>query len=246
MDIIRIHRLELDCIVGIRPPERVHQQRIRLDLAMHADVSQAGRTGRISMTADYDQAAHEVAALLSFRRYHLIEMAAEEVAAMLLGIHVGVQRVDVRIEKPGALAGRARAASVEVKRRRSDFPRSIERSPEGEQQVLLDTRESRLELLRIEPGQHALQSQVVQAQAGQAEARRSEARNSEASHAEDAPAESLCWLLSGSAVSEHGPLSIHLPEGAIRASADSPNRLQCPGPDPALLFRCWRRTPRDH
>ncbi len=77
MDVIRVHRLELDCIVGIRPPEREHQQRVRLDLGLHADVSQAGRTGRISLTADYDQVAHEVAALLGFRRYHLIEMAAE-------------------------------------------------------------------------------------------------------------------------------------------------------------------------
>lgn len=230
MDIIRIHRLELDCIVGIRPPERVHQQRVRLDLGLHADVSQAGRTGRISMTADYDQVAHEIAALLSFRRYHLIEMAAEEVAAMLLGIHAGVQRVDVRIEKPGALAGRARAASVEVKRRRSDFPRSIERSPEGEQQVLLDTRESRLELLRIDPGQRA--SAVDPRQPAGAP--------------EHGPADALYWLLSGSASSEQGALLQGLPEGAIQASADSPSHLHCPGPEAALLFRCWRRTPRDH
>lgn len=220
MDLIRIHRLELDCIVGIRPLERVHQQRIRLDLGLHADVSQAGRTGRISMTVDYDQVAHEVEALLSFRRYHLIEMAAEEVAAMLLGIHAGVQRVDVRIEKPGALAGRARAASVEVKRRHRDFPRSVERSAEGEQQVLLDTRESRLELLRIEPGRQA--------------------------SAAESAADALYWLLSGSASSEAGALPQGLPDGAIQASADSPSHLHCPGPESALLFRCWRRTPRDH
>ncbi len=230
MDIIRIHRLELDCIVGLRPDERVHQQRVRLDLGLHADVAQAGRTGRISLTADYDQVAHEVEALLSFRRYHLIEMAAEEVAAMLLGIHDGVQRVDVRIEKPGALAGRARAASVEVKRRRADFPRSLERTPHGEQHVLLDTRESRLELLRIEPGQRASATEHMQ----------------RAGAAEQGPAECLYWLLSGSASGEQGWLALHLPEGAIQASAGSPSHLHCPGPEAALLFRCWRRTPRDH
>jgi FolB domain-containing protein len=87
MDVVRIHRLELDCIVGIRPQEREHRQRVRLDIALHADLSQAGRLGRISLTADYDRVAHEVTALLGFRHYHLIEMAAEEVAAMLLGIH---------------------------------------------------------------------------------------------------------------------------------------------------------------
>src|SRR5262245_7546218 len=212
MDIIRIHRLELDCIVGIRPPERVHQQRVRLDLGLHADVSQAGRTGRISMTADYDQVAHEVAALLSFRRYHLIEMAAEEVAAMLLGIHAGVQRVDVRIEKPGALAGRARAASVEVKRQRRDFPSSLHQQPHGSREVLLETREALLELVRIEPQQPL-------------------------SEAPESAAEVLYWLLSGAARGDQGALVARLPEGAIHSSSDAPSRLQSLGPDPAVLFR---------
>ena len=221
MDVIRIHRLELDCIVGIRPPEREHQQRVRLDLGLHADVSPAARSGRISLTADYDQVAHEVAALLSFRRYHLIEMAAEEVAAMLLGIHASVQRVDVRIEKPGALAGRARAASVEVKRKRRDFPSSVERLPYGEREVLLETREARLELLRIDPEQELYELP-------------------------DSSSEALCWLLSGAASGEQGSLSARLPEGASHFSSDCPNRLRSLGPDPALLFRCWRRNLTSH
>jgi FolB domain-containing protein len=217
MDVIRIHRLELDCIVGIRPSERNHQQRVRLDLGLHADVSEAGRTGRISLTADYDQVAHEVAALLSFRRYHLIEMAAEEVSAMLLGIHAGVQRVDVRIEKPGALAGRARAASVEVRRTRKDFPRNVEQAPYGAHELLLETREARLELLRIEPTEHVRETP-------------------------DAAVDTLYWLLSGNASGEHGPLAPRLPEGAIRASSDHPSQLHNPGPDPAWVFRCWRQN----
>jgi FolB domain-containing protein len=222
MDVIRIHRLELDCIVGIRPPEREHQQRVRLDVGLHADVSQAGRTGRISLTADYDQAAHEVAALLSFRRYHLIEMAAEEVSAMLLGIHAGVQRVDVRIEKPGALAGRARAASVEVKRSRRDFPRALQRLPYGERETLLETREALLELVRIDAG--------------------GELRDGTDASAE----ESLFWLSSGSLVGEQGPLCARLPEGVSQSSCDRPSLLRNPGQDPALLFRCWRRTLTGH
>jgi FolB domain-containing protein len=221
MDVIRIHRLELDCIVGIRPPEREHQQRIRLDLGLHADVAAAGRSGRISLTTDYDQVAHEVAALLSFRRYQLIEMAAEEVAAMLLGIHGGVERVDVRIEKPGALAGRARAASVEVRRRRQDFPRSVHRLPQGEREVLLETREALLERIRIDPDRQLRE-------------------------APESAAECLFWLLSGSAATEHGPLDARLPEGATQSSSGSPSHLRSQGPEAACLFRCWRRNLTGH
>lgn len=218
MDVVRIHRLELDCIVGIRPQEREHQQRVRLDIGLHLDLSAAGRTGRIGLTSDYDQVAHEVAALLSFRHYHLIEMAAEEVSAMLLGIHAAVQRVDVRIEKPGALEGRARAASIEVRRRREDYLVSVQRTGHGQRDVLLETREARLELVRVEPGRGAGDGPGF-------------------------PARALSWVVAGEIDTETGRRPPGLPAGIILSASDPPARLHNPGPDPACLFRCWKRTP---
>jgi len=216
-DVIRIHRLELDCIIGIRPREREHRQRVRLDIGLHADLARAGRTGRISLTADYDQVAHEVAALLGFRHYHLIEMAAEEVAAMLLGIHRGVERVDVRIEKPGALEGRARAASIEIRRTRLDFPVSTLATAHGARDLLLDTREAQLELVRIEPDQSADDGPGF-------------------------PAHALCWVVQGEVETEHGRLVASLPSGIVISPSEPPARIHNPGPEPASLFRCWKRT----
>jgi FolB domain-containing protein len=221
MDVIRIRRLELDCIVGVRPQEREHRQRVRLDVGLHADLSPAGRTGRISLTADYDQVAHEVAQLLSFRHYHLIEMAAEEVSAMLLGVHSLVHRIDLRIEKPGALEGRARAASVEVRRTRKDFPANVQLAPYGQHEILLETREARLELLRLEPGKST--------NAGPGFA-----------------AQGLYWLLSGSIDGEGGSVNPELPAGANFSSSDCPSPLHNPGPETACLFRCWKRTLPGH
>jgi FolB domain-containing protein len=224
MDVVRIHRLELDCIVGIRPQEREHRQRVRLDIALHADLSQAGRLGRISLTADYDRVAHEVAALLGFRHYHLIEMAAEEVAAMLLGIHASVERVDVRIEKPGALEGRARAASVEVRRARRDYPVSQVTAPHGENSLLLETREATLELVRIEP-QRSASTEVA------------------------FPARCLWWVVQGEVEWDAGRLAPEaerlepeLPGGVIQTFSDAPTRLRNPGLETACLFRCSKRT----
>jgi FolB domain-containing protein len=217
MDVVRIHRLELDCIVGIRPQEREHKQRVRLDIGLHADLSNAGRTGRISLTADYDQVAHEVAALLAFRHYHLVEMAAEEVSAMLLGVHAGVQRVDLRIEKPGALEGRARAASIEVRRARRDYPVSVVIAEHGQREVLLETREARLELVHIEPGRSITSGP-------------------------DYAAHGLAWVTAGEVETEHGALEPSLPFGVIHSSSDAPSRIRNPGQAPASLFRCWKRT----
>jgi dihydroneopterin aldolase len=152
MDIIRIDALELDCIVGVRPRERRKRQPIRLDLALGLDLSAAGQTGRIAKTADYSRVADEVTSLLRYREYQLIEVATEELAAMLLGVHSMLEQVEVRLEKPAALQGRARAASVEIRRKQSDFPRRTERTGYGEIETLLSTHEATLALCHALPG----------------------------------------------------------------------------------------------
>jgi hypothetical protein len=158
---------------------------------------------------------------LSFRHYHLVEMAAEEVSAMLLGLHAGVHRVDLRIEKPGALQGRARAASVEVQRSREDFPFRTDERPHGDRQLLLETRDARLELLRVAPGFRV----------------------------EGAPpfaAECLSWLSRGQLVTDNGPLGDDLPSGAVTESSTAVTPVWNPGVDQSHLFRCWRKTHSGH
>jgi dihydroneopterin aldolase len=155
MDLIRIRGLEIDCVVGVRPLEREREQRVHLDLALGMDLSPAGRTGRIALTCNYDETADAVIAMLKFRRFHLIEMATEEIAAMLLGIHPALELVDIRLDKPAALDGRARAASIEVRRTRAAFETIVTRTSFGSGEVLLETRDAGLHLFRIEPGREA-------------------------------------------------------------------------------------------
>jgi hypothetical protein len=164
-----------------------------------------------------------VAALLGFRHYHLVEMAAEEVAAMLLGLHPGVERVDLRIEKPGALEGRARAASVEVRRTRRDYPVSVLAAEHGSQ-MLLETREARLDLLRIEPGQSICIGPSY-------------------------PARSLEWVVEGALEASAGAEGTavrfvpSLPSGVNHSTSEAPTRFRNPALESACLFRCWKRTP---
>ncbi len=152
LDRIEIDGLRLGCIVGVRPEERDREQEIVVDLALGLDLRDAGRSSRIAETVDYDQATHQIAALLKFRRYWLIENAAEEVAAMLLGVHPRIEAVDVRIAKPGALTGRAAAAAVSISRKRADYPRGHETTPWGEVEILLETRDAGLYLLHVDGG----------------------------------------------------------------------------------------------
>lgn len=151
VDRIVIEGLEVDCIVGVRPLERRRRQLVRLDLVLFMDLTGAGKTGRISDTVDYARVADEVRGLLRFREYQLIEVATEELAAMLFGVHPGLHATKIRLEKPEALRGLARSASVEIQRERAQFPVTVSEHHCGEHALLLTTHEARLELFRIKP-----------------------------------------------------------------------------------------------
>jgi dihydroneopterin aldolase len=150
VDTIRIARLELSCVVGIRPAERHRRQRIALSIELDVDLSRAGRSGRIGQTIDYSVVADEVAFLLEFREYRLVEMATEEIAAMILGSHPAAERVHVTLEKPEALRGRAAHGGVSISRGRGEF--AVTPLAFGEKRLLLQTAEAKLELLVVEPG----------------------------------------------------------------------------------------------
>ncbi len=153
-DTIELEGLGLDCVLGVYPDERDREQPVRVDLRMGLDLGAAGRSASIGDTVDYDRAANEIAALLRFRRYRLLENAAEELAAMLFGVHPRIEELELRLCKPQALVGRAAAAAVRIARRRDDFP--WRREPArfgGEVDVLLETKEAGLYLLHVGVGQ---------------------------------------------------------------------------------------------
>jgi dihydroneopterin aldolase len=152
MDLIRIVGLELRCIVGLRSYERHRQQPLLIDLALGLDLSSAGRSGKIADSVDYADVADTITALLRFREYRLLEVAAEEAAALLFATYPTVGRVDVRLDKPEALAGRARAAAVEVSRSRGAFGATEEGTDYGGRTEILTTLEGAIERLRVAAG----------------------------------------------------------------------------------------------
>ena len=150
-DKIQISGLSIDCIVGINKEERGREQPLVVDIELELDIQLAGHTGRIADTCNYDNVATHVTSLCRFRRYQLLEMAAEETAAMLLGIHP-VESVSLSLFKPRALQGRARNVAVRVTRDRHDYPKQYEPTDFGQVDILLETAEAGLYLLHVDPG----------------------------------------------------------------------------------------------
>jgi dihydroneopterin aldolase len=151
MDLIRVVGLELRCIVGLRSYERRREQRLTVDISLGLDLSLAGRSGQITDSVDYAAVADEVTALLRFREYRLLEVAAEEASALLFSAHPVIQQVRLRLDKPEALAGRARAASVEMTRSRGAFGATEEATEYGGRVELLKSPEGIVEHLRVDP-----------------------------------------------------------------------------------------------
>ena len=151
MDSVEIHGLSCRCIIGIRARERRVAQRVRLNLELAVDLERAGKSGRISHTVDYSRASTEIIALLQFRRYSLLEVAAEECAGWLFATYPTVQDVTLGIAKPQALAGQAESGGVRIARKRPPEASRL-RTDFGFVEHQLETSEATISLVGVDPG----------------------------------------------------------------------------------------------
>jgi 7,8-dihydroneopterin aldolase/epimerase/oxygenase len=151
MDSVEIRGLSCRCIIGIRARERRVSQRVRLDIDLRVDLERAGKSGRIAHTIDYSRASTEIIALLQFRRYTLLEVAAEECAGWLFAAYPAVRGVSLSIAKPQALAGQAESGGVSIVRQR---PAETTRQPTpfGFIEPQLETSEASICLVGLDPG----------------------------------------------------------------------------------------------
>jgi D-erythro-7,8-dihydroneopterin triphosphate epimerase len=116
LDRIHIRDLALRCIIGIEPHERDKLQDVVINITLHADLRRAGRSDTIVDTVDYKAIKGKVVDRVEGSSYLLVERLAQEVADVCLA-EPRVQRVEVTVDKPGALRF-ARSVAVEICRER--------------------------------------------------------------------------------------------------------------------------------
>ena len=118
LDRIDLRDVQLRCVVGVDPEERGAAQDVTLQITLYADLRRAGRTDRLEDTVDYRAVTQRVAQAVEASSYQLVERLAERVAEVCLS-EPKVQRVRVRLAKPGAMRG-APSAAVEIVREREN------------------------------------------------------------------------------------------------------------------------------
>ncbi len=118
MDIVYLHGLRLETVIGIWDWEREIRQTVVVDLDMGTDISRAGRSDAIEDTVDYKAVAKRLMNLADESEFFLVEALAERIAETVIG-EFGIPWTRIRVIKQGALRG-ARDVGVVIERWRGD------------------------------------------------------------------------------------------------------------------------------
>ena len=102
MDIIFLHDLTIETIIGIYDWERKEKQSIILDLDMGADIASAARTDAIEDTLNYKAVAKRLIEFVGDSDFQLVETLAERVAEIVLD-EFDVKWLRLRVNKKGAV-----------------------------------------------------------------------------------------------------------------------------------------------
>jgi FolB domain-containing protein len=118
MDKTFIKDLLVRSIIGIRDWEREKPQDILINITAITDTSRAAQSDNITDCVDYSALAKKVQAHAETSARFTVEALANDLARICLE-QKGVQKVIVRVEKPGAVRF-ARSVGVEIERGRNE------------------------------------------------------------------------------------------------------------------------------
>lgn len=104
MDIIFLHDLKVDTVIGIWDWERKIRQTVVISLEMSADIRKAATSDSVDDTLNYKSVAKRVQQFVADSEFQLVETLAERVADIVTN-EFDVAWVRLRISKPGAIRG---------------------------------------------------------------------------------------------------------------------------------------------
>ncbi len=118
MDIIYLHDLRIDTVIGVFDWERRIRQTVILDLEMAADIRRAAASDDLADTLNYKAVAKRLIDFVGHSDFQLVETLAERVAELVLK-EFTVPWLRLRVNKQGAVRG-ARDVGVIIERGERD------------------------------------------------------------------------------------------------------------------------------
>ena len=104
MDIVFIHDLQIETVIGIYDWERKIRQTISLDLEMATDIGKAAKSDNIDDALSYKTVAKRLIDFVEASEFELVEALAEKICSIILE-EFEVPWVKLTLHKPGAVRG---------------------------------------------------------------------------------------------------------------------------------------------
>ena len=104
MDIIYLHGLKVDCVIGVWEWERRITQSITIDLDMGFDISKAAQSDDLNDTLSYKDVSKTVESFVQQSEFQLVEKLVEEIARILIE-EFSIKWCRVKVNKFGAVRG---------------------------------------------------------------------------------------------------------------------------------------------
>lgn len=117
-DRVLIRGLEIRCVIGTFPHERVKKQSVFLDLDLPCDAARPARRDDLREALDYDRLTRRLREFAEGTKFFLIETLADRAAALLLK-EFKLPEVRLTIWKPGAIKDCGNVGVSIVRRRAS-------------------------------------------------------------------------------------------------------------------------------
>ena len=117
MNTISIIDLEITCIIGILPDERVKEQILLLDIYLDVDFGDSNIADDINETIDYTKIAEIATQLAISKKYQLIESFCHDLNNLFLDTFKIIQQSKITVKKPNAIP-KAKYAAFSMKKSR--------------------------------------------------------------------------------------------------------------------------------
>ena len=115
MNTISIVDLEITCIIGILPDERVKEQTLLLDIYLDVDFGDSKIKDDINETIDYTKIADMATQLGISKKYKLIESFCYDLNNLFLDTFEIIKQSKITVKKPNAIP-KAKYAAYSMKK----------------------------------------------------------------------------------------------------------------------------------
>jgi len=104
MDIVFIHDLKIETVIGIYDWERKIRQTISLDIEMATDIGKAAKSDNIDDALSYKTVAKRLIEFVQQSEFELVEALAEKICSIVMD-EFRVPWIKLTLHKPGAVRG---------------------------------------------------------------------------------------------------------------------------------------------